>query len=156
MDNTARDLIIAQLLSEGISLSDVQKKLESEHEMKITYMDLRLIASDLQVNWDKLDADKNKDAEKVDDISKLPDPADPTAAGGPAAAGGAQVTISKIVQPGAMISGSVVFKSGAKAEWHVDNMGRLGLNQEEGADKPTEDDLVDFQEALQREVQGKM
>ena len=146
MDTTERDRIIAGLLAEGRSLSEVQKILETEYEIKITYMDLRLIAADLEVNWEKQDAAKAEETPEVPDLSDVP------AAGG----GETVINLSKIVRPGAVLSGDVVFKSGAKAEWYIDQMGRLGLSQADGAEKPTEDDLVEFQEKLQQELQGRM
>ena len=67
MDANERDQLIARLLSEGNSLSEVQKLLETEHDLKITYMELRLIAAGLEVNWEKLDADKVRKQEVVAD-----------------------------------------------------------------------------------------
>jgi len=48
----------------------------------------------------------------------------------------------------------VTFASGAKAEWFLDPSGRLGLNPAKGSSKPTEDDLVAFQEELQAKLGG--
>ena len=38
METTERDQLIGRLLQEGNSLSDVQKVLEEEHDVKLTYM----------------------------------------------------------------------------------------------------------------------
>ena len=59
MDSQERDKVIAKLISEGTSLSDVQKILEKEHDYKITYMELRLVSSSLEVNWDAVDEKNN-------------------------------------------------------------------------------------------------
>ena len=75
-------------------------------------------------------------------------------AAGPAAAK-AQVSINKLIRPGASLSGDVTFASGAKGEWWVDERGRLGLNPAAGSAKPTQDDVLDFQQALQDEVRKK-
>ena len=150
MDTAERDALIGKLLAEGHGLSEVQKVLETEHDYKITYMELRLIASDLEVNWKKLDEAKNpkKDEDEEDDTAAL---ADEPAAG----PGETVVTVSKLVRPGAIFSGDVIFKSGIKAEWYLDQMGRLGLNPENEDDKPDEEDLMEFQQKLQEELQSR-
>ncbi|MCK5747236.1 MAG: hypothetical protein KAH44_13525, partial [Oricola sp.] len=121
-----RDRFIAQQLSTGMSLSDVQKLLANEHGITLTYFDLRLIAADLDVDWQKIEANKPKKKEnKAADLSQPP-----------ASASGTSITVHKVVSPGASMSGEVTFGSGAKAEWLVDNLGRLSLTQKPGAEKP--------------------
>ncbi len=143
MDNTERDAIIGKLLNEGTSLSDIQKVLENEHDCRMTYMDLRLIASDLQVNWEKIDGPKKAPEDELDpeEASEVVKEAtlEPETT----------VTVSKIVRPGAVVSGEVTFKSGKRAEWFLDAMGRLGLNPLDDSGNPDEDDIADFQVKLQ-------
>ncbi len=143
MDTKERDALIAKLLSQGMSLSDVQKHLEVEHAIKLTYMDLRLISADLNVDWSRQET-----AKPIPDLSEIPADDPPPSA--------TQVNVSKVVRPGALFSGDVTFKSGARGEWALDRYGRLALNQAEGAAKPTEDDLQDFQVELQKVLQSKM
>ncbi len=147
MDTTERDQIIARLLSEGKSLGEVQKILEQDHDCKMTYMDLRLISSALQVDWTKSDKTPDKPApDGIPDLGAEPEPE----------AGATKISISKLVRPGALFSGDVTFASGATAEWSVDRMGQLALNPAEGSSRPTQEDLEDFQIELQRELQKKM
>jgi len=147
MNNQERDKLIAEMLSDGISLSDVQKTLESKHEVKITYMELRMIVADLKVNWTKLDGEPEpeEDEGEVAELDAELDDVNETV-----------VNVSKIVRPGSMMSGDVTFKSGVKAEWYLDQMGRLGLNPADESQKPTEEDIMEFQQKLQEELQGKM
>lgn len=58
MTNKERNELIAQKLNEGMSLSDVQKLLSDEHGLRMTFLDLRLIAADLSVDWQKHDKPK--------------------------------------------------------------------------------------------------
>ncbi|MDD4538223.1 MAG: hypothetical protein PHT80_04355 [Lentisphaeria bacterium] len=58
MTDKERNELIAQKLNEGMSLSDVQKLLSDEHGLRITFLDLRLIAADLSVDWQKHDKPK--------------------------------------------------------------------------------------------------
>lgn len=148
MDDVTRNELIARLLAEDHSLSDVQKVLEREHGLKITYMELRLIASDLQVNWGEVDEKAAAAPTPEDDL--LAEPGDE---GG---AGTTRVSVSKVVRPGSLFSGTVDFASGAKAEWWLDQLGRLGLNPLGDSEKPTESDLQEFQVELQRSLQGQM
>jgi hypothetical protein len=146
METAERNQLIARLLHEGNTLAQVQKLLEEEHDVKLTYMDLRLISSDLEVNWSKFDPPEPEP--EPEPKAESDDPDEPTT-------GQTIINVSKLQRPGAMFSGDVTFKSGVKSEWHVDTMGRLGLNPI-GDERPTEEDLQDFQKELQGAVQGKM
>jgi hypothetical protein len=59
------------------------------------------------------------------------------------------VEVSKLVKPGCVASGSVQFGSGAKADWFLDQYGRLGLDKAVG--KPDKQDVAEFQAELQKE-----
>ncbi len=153
MENNERNQLIAKLLSEGLSLSDVQKILKDQHQIQMTYMDLRLISTELEVNWKKFDVKKEKESAKALENDKASGVGDNTGATG-ASDGGTVVNVSKLVRPGAAVSGDVKFKSGGTAEWYLDAMGRLGLNPTGNSAKPTEEDLQDFQRELQKSLQG--
>ncbi len=151
MTEEERNQIVQEKLNQGYSLGDVQRLLADEYDEVVTYMDLKLIATELDIDW-----------EQQEPAQPETPPEDAEAAvaaageehGPEAAPGTTQVTMSKVVRPGAAMSGNVVFKSGAKAEWYVDQFGRLGLNPESDSDKPTEEDLREFQEELQRQLSG--
>ena len=51
-----RDAFISKCIDDGMSLSEIQKALVAQFDLHLTYMELRLIAADLQVSWDKQDA----------------------------------------------------------------------------------------------------
>ena len=146
METTERDQLIGRLLQEGNTLSDVQKVLEEEHDVKLTYMELRLITSELEVNWSAFDPPEPEPGEEVVEPDVLDAPG----------AGKTTVTVSKIQRPGAVASGDVTFASGATAEWYFDAMGRLSLNPTGSGERPTEEDVQDFQVELQTVMQGKM
>lgn len=147
MNTEERNRIIAEKLNEGLSLGEVQKFLAEEHDVNMTYLDLRLLASELEVDWEKQTPEKTPEDLTPETASLEPEP--------PADGDGkTHVELSKIARPGAALSGSVTFASGAKAEWYVDNYGRLGLQPEPGSGKPTEDDIKGFQVELQKAVAG--
>lgn len=136
---------VAEQLRLRVSLSDIQKALAAEHGLRMTYLDLRLLAADLDVDW--------KSLEPVKPVAP-PDPDGDLTGDGEAGHGGTRITVSKLVRPGAAMSGDVRFASGAKAEWFVDSMGRLGLNPEPGSSQPTQDDIHEFQVELQNKLAG--
>lgn len=161
MNNKERDVFIKDSLNQGMSLSDVQKELAEKFDLRMTYLELRMIAAELAVDWTKQDKPAPaKTAEVIDDESAEPAdedwngededlaPADTAAA--PASSGKTKVTVSKLIRPGAAISGDVEFASGAKGDWYVDNMGRLGFNPAEGSGQPDQNDLREFQVELQK------
>ena len=116
----------------------------------MTYMDLRLISSELEVNWKKIDGTDGKDDDTEGDAAEGDDvvQADATLEGETV------VNVSKLTRPGAMLHGDVTFKSGKTADWFVDSMGRLGLNPTGGSAEPDEEDVAEFQVKLQEAIQG--
>lgn len=148
MTDQERDQLIARKLGEGMSLSDLQKLLAHEYNMPMTYLALRLLAADLPVKWKQQEPPRKPEPAKAildededDDDGGLPH-------------GRTVVTVSKLVRPGAAMSGDVVFASGAKAEWFLDASGRLGLNPTAGSARPTQEDVHEFQVELQRKLSG--
>lgn len=142
--------LVSTLLNKGISLSDIQKQLQSEYAVKMTFLDLRLIASEIEsVDWSKQKSDMaaKKAEEKAKEEKKKEENGSEDAeedAGG----GKTVVEVSKLTRPGSVANGSVKFASGAKADWVLDQYGRLGLDKPEG--EPTPEDLKEFQTELQK------
>ena len=140
--------LLAQLLAEGVSLSDAQTKINSELGIALTYIDIRIIASTLDVDWKKSDPHPVKSEEDAPAEEKAGE-----AAENQDEAGKTVVEISKLVRPGMALSGSVKFASGSKADWYLDRTGRLGLENLVG-EQPTQEDIQLFQMELERAVTG--
>jgi len=152
-------------LKAGASLADVQRRLKSEYDLTMTYMDVRLLVLEIG-------AEVQEEPEPVPPPAPPP-PVPPTSAPAPrpgpwkadAAAAepedeGApqpQVTLSidRLIVPGAMVSGDVTFTDGTKARWLIDNQGRFGIEPEVKGYQPTEMDLRLFQLQLRAELQRK-
>ena len=145
---------MAQKIEEGESLSNVQKLVNEKFGTRYTFMEIRILASELEdIDWSAFDrkqpappADEEKKADAADDMTGSAD-----AAGG---AGQTVVEISKLVKPGTALSGTVKFRSGSTAEWYVDSYGRLGLEKLNG-EQPTEEDVREFQIELQKQLGGR-
>jgi hypothetical protein len=175
ISNQQRDKFIMDSLNQGMSLSDVQKALASDYGLRMTYLELRMLALQLQVDWHKQDKKKPEPPAPPAETQDMP-AADETSSAGEqdavpaeeddyaddeAPMGGqgpdlsrTQVTVSKLVRPGTSLSGDVVFDSGAKGEWYIDQLGRLGLDLAEGSSQPNQNDIMLFQLALRKQLQG--
>jgi hypothetical protein len=70
-----------------------------------------------------------------------------------AKAGGVSVVVDQIARPGALVSGKVTFSDGQKADWYLDQTGRLGVVPAQQGYKPPAADVQQFQMALQEELQ---
>ena len=160
MDTNAIKKFIAEKVPQGYSLSKIQDMLK-EQNVNITFMELRLLASEIESDvWKateaKTEAEQKKEeppAAEVDDASDSDGDSADGATDGAADAdqaitGKTTVEVSPIARPGAVASGSVKFGSGVTAEWMLDQYGRLGLDKPTG--KPTEQDIKEFQIELQK------
>jgi len=144
-------------IAEGRSLSEIQKLLESESGLRLTYLEVRLLVDDLKLT--------PKDAPRPEG-KKLVGPEAGKAAGATAPApapaaepagnplSGVSVTVDSLARPGAAVSGSVRFSDGNTAAWVIDQMGRLGLMPQQQGYRPSPEDVQEFQIQLQNELQG--
>ncbi|MFA6717308.1 MAG: hypothetical protein WCS27_18150 [Victivallaceae bacterium] len=138
---------MAQKLGEGLSLAEIQKLIEEKFNKRMTFLDIRLMASALDtVDWEKEaareKAEEEAEAEKDQETTDKPEK---DTAG---QKGKCVVELSKLVKPGAVAHGSVKFPSGVSGNWALDQMGRLGMEKNTG--EPTEADLKAFQKELQK------
>ena len=161
MNNDKEEIknIVADMLSEGVSPSGIQKQLAEEKDIRITFLDLKLIISEIKNSAETLDKNDTKNRKNV-----IPPPAkeDNSAEGHSEREqtvdaeimdeGATVVEMEKLLKPGAALSGKVKFASGAKAEWSMDHYGRLSLANSSG--KPSPEDLKLFQAELQRKISG--
>ena len=153
---------VAQWVRDGASLSDVQKRIQEEFSLSMTYMDVRFLVDDLDLTL--VDQAPKADAS---DVSKAPPPPKPSPAAGADDALDAedalpldgQVTLevdAATLIPGALASGSVTFSDGVTGKWIIDNYGRPGFTEisQEGY-RPSPEDSQAFMEQLSRALQAK-
>ncbi len=143
---------------EGASLSEIQRRLNSEMGIKVTYMEVRFLVDDLGIQL-KPDEPETPEAEEEDDEPTADSETDedvldaePELVDG---GGKVTVTISELQRPGAIVSGRVTFADGKSADWWMDQMGRLGMNPDDPAHRPSESDMMGFQQELQRVAREK-
>jgi hypothetical protein len=136
---------IATWVKEGLGLSEIQKKLQEEFDLKLTFMETRFLVDDLDLEL--VDPKPPAEAEKppADANAELVDDG--------AGAGGVKVSLDRITQPGALVSGSVTFSDGKNSAWALDQAGRLILKAMSEGYKPSREDLELFQIEVSRQLE---
>jgi hypothetical protein len=140
-------------------LAEIQKRLTDECGLRLTYMEVKFLVSDLAV------LPQDKEPAKPLELTAKPAAASPTpsapqtatapaapVAPPPASAGKVSVSVDQLARPGALVSGMVTFSDGKRAAWYLDETGRLGLVAPEQGYRPPPADVPEFQAALEREL----
>ncbi len=138
--STEQKEVVAQWAAQGQSLAEIQSGLLETWKMSLTFMEVRFLLDDLDLSL--------KDAEKAEDKGNTNAPSAETLE--PA---GVRVEVDKLIKPGTVVSGNVVFSDGEKADWQLDQMGRLALIPARKDYKPDPDDFMEFQTQLQGVLQ---
>ncbi len=142
---------IANWVAEGVGLSDIQKKINTDFGIVMTYMDVRFLVDDLNLT---LKDEEEEVTPKVDeegegqDKASVDSPLDGTM-------GGVSVELDTVNPPGAMASGSVIFSDGQSKKWTLDQFGRLGLSGGDVDYKPSDEDVAEFQKQLDTALRGR-
>jgi hypothetical protein len=139
-------LEIARWIADGMGLSDVQKKINQDFGIVLTYMDVRFLVDDLELTL--VDPEAPADPK---DLSKENAPEAPEA---DALAGGVQIEVDGVTPPGAMASGSVTFSDGEVKKWTIDQFGRLSMSGGTADYKPSDQDVMEFQQQLEKALRG--
>ena len=171
--------IVAGWIEEGLDLSAIQARLESELNISMTYMDVRFLVGDLEL----MPKDEEESAEEDDEIEEepvgampggpspedpFPAPDDPMADAPtpapdeapdnempePGNGGDVSISVSPVTKPGMMASGSVTFSDGVTCDWYLDQFGRPGLVPPDEGYRPPEVDMPVFGKKLQEALQG--
>src|SRR5690625_1973786 len=132
---------IAEWVAQELNLSQIQQKLSEEFDLKLTYMDTRFLIDDLD-----LTLAEQRTAQPETPIDELSTDDQGT--------GGVTVEVDKIVQPGAVASGTTTFSDGKTSRWAVDTQGRLILEAAAEGYQPSQEDIENFQQELAQALQG--
>ena len=141
-------LEIARWIADGMGLSDVQKKINQDFGIVLTYMDVRFLVDDLELTL--VDPEVPADPK---DLSKN-NATDTSEADALAAGGGVQIEVDGVTPPGAMASGSVTFSDGEVKKWTIDQFGRLSMSGGTAEYKPSDQDVMEFQQQLEKALRG--
>lgn len=154
---------VAQWVDDGAGLNDVQRRIQEEFGITMTYMDVRFLVLDIGATIkDKeppkpaepepaLDAPLAQEAEALPEEAQDIVPEDDE----PKMPSRVSVTLDKVVRAGAMMSGTVTFSDGVVGSWMLDRMGRLALTKvSQPGYQPSDIDLEAFQLELQAKLQA--
>jgi hypothetical protein len=142
--------VIHGWVADGAQLAEVQKRLSEEFEISLNYMDTRFLALDLNLQFQSeeeeiKEPELEEELESAEDEITAPQPEAESAGGFQPV----RVTLDSIARPGAMVSGKVTFSDGESGMWMIDQMGRPSVDPDTAGYRPSEQDLVEFQQRLQ-------
>lgn len=151
---------VTEWIGQGLKLSDIQGRLGSELGLTMTYMEVRLLVDDLKLTPKDIERPKAPQIGLASPPTANPpaaaaasSPIADTSAATPApAGGGVSVTVDHLARPGALVSGKVTFSDGNRADWYLDQSGRLGLSPQQPGYRPPAGDVQQFQAALESEL----
>jgi hypothetical protein len=166
---------VSEWIAAGDNLYAVQKKLSDQFKVSMTYMDVRFLVDDLNLQLkdpkpkaDASDVSKGAPAaEKKGFLEKAKEklgmspgaaesPDDAEDLDAPLPASSVRVSVDKVILiPGAMASGTVTFGDGVTGKWIVDNQGRPGLTEvSKPGYRPSAADAQAFMQELSLALQG--
>ena len=151
--NDSQRAEIAGWVEEGCSIADVQDRLREKFSISMTYMDVRFLVDDLDIEF----SEPAEESETTEPAEGLKDSDDETMLEEPELVGGAvTVAVDAVTRPGAMVSGTVSFSDGKNMSWQLGAGGQLGLIPGDDPDyRPLPDDVEEFQIQLQKVLQEK-
>ena len=150
---------VSSWVAAGDNLSTIQKKLRDQFDVAMTYMDVRFLVDDLNLQL--------KDPPKKVDTSDVSKAQSATTATGdavpadgqliPAGTGSVSINVDGVtLTPGAIASGEVTFSDGVTGKWVIDNQGRPGFTKvSKPGYRPTPEDGQEFMRLLEIELQKK-
>ncbi len=147
---------IKEWLSAGDKLAEVQRKLKEVYQLNMTYIDVRLLVLDIGAEVQEAPEPQPAAADADQGLHPAADGDDEDYdEAGEGIPGSVRLSLDRLMVPGAMASGDVVFSDGVKARWLIDRMGRFGLEPEREGYQPSEADVQMFQMELRAELQRK-
>src|SRR5690349_16025061 len=147
---------VAGWLTEGLKLSDIQKRLADELGVTMTYMEVRFLVDDLRLTPKDVELAKSPELSRTPPDLSSPNapqsPSSPLAPEPPSGLKSVSVKVDQISRPGTVASGRVTFSDGNSAEWYLDQTGRLGMVPQQQGYRPSQPDVIAFQTELQNEL----
>ena len=132
--------MVRRWAADGVDLNGIQKRLQAECGVHLTYMDVRFLLLDHGI---EIATEQPTVAEPVKDEEERPEPPVNDV---PAPSEGVQVSLDDLQLPGALLSGKASFPGGAHGAWMIDQMGRFGWSELSGQPSPAE--MGEFEKAL--------
>lgn len=137
---------IASWVNDNKSIADIQNLLREELQLSMTYMDVRFLVDDLNINFKEPEPEpEEEDAEGTAATDVVEEPE---------VMGGVSVEVNPVTPPGALVAGVVTFSDGKQMQWQLSAAGQLGLVPGDDPDyRPSPEDVQEFQTQLQQVLQ---
>ena len=147
---------VRQWAAEGETLAKIQDRLTAEFDIRMSYIDVRLLVLELQVAIQE----KEKPAAIVPQAAAPASPNvgmaeemdDEPPMGEAPAGGGVSVSVSRIAKPGFAYCGDVTFSDGTQAQWGITAHGELALTGGPAGYRPSPEDVRAFQLELRNQL----
>lgn len=127
---------VRQWAAAGVDLNGIQKRLQTECGVHLTYMDVRFLLLDHGI---EIATEPQEEKPRPEEESEKEAPM-----GGGAT--GVRVSLDDLQLPGTLLSGKAEFPGGAHGAWQIDQLGRFGWSELSG--QPTPEEMRDFQQEL--------
>ena len=128
------------------SVGELQTYINSAFGTRLTYLETRFLMDDYAL---ELAAEQKPSApEQKPQNANDPIEGDVIDEGG----GTVRVSVDPVTRPGKVVNGTVTFSDGKTATWGLDALGRLSLSPTQIGYRPSQEDMIQFQEALQEQL----
>ncbi len=125
--------------AEGTDLNGIQKRLQSEFDLHLTFMEVRFLMLDHGIDLtaeseqtpEKKSPDRQEEAQDVETEEQ---------------GSKVRVELDDLQLPGTLLSGKAHFPGGAEGAWQIDRLGRFGWSKLTGTPSPEE--MQSFQQEL--------
>lgn len=128
------------------SIGELQTKINETFPVNLTYLETRFLMDDENLQF----LPESEKPEPKPMKSSL-DPME----GEVMEEGSVRVSVDPVMRPGMVTNGSVTFSDGKTATWGLDPFGRLSLQPTQPGYRPSQEDLTQFQAALQEKLSQK-
>ena len=127
------------------SVGELQTYINSMFGTRLTYLETRFLMDDYAL---ELAEAKPSTPEQKPQNANDPLEGDVVDEGG----GTVRVSVDPVTRPGKVVNGTVTFSDGKTATWGLDALGRLSLSPTQIGYRPSQEDMIQFQEALQEQL----
>lgn len=127
------------------SVGELQTYINTAFGTRLTYLETRFLMDDyaLELAEAKPPAPEPKPQNANDPLE-----GDVVDEGG----GAVRVSVDPVTRPGKVVNGTVTFSDGKTAAWGLDALGRLSLSPTQIGYRPSQEDMIQFQEILQGQL----
>ncbi len=139
---------VSDWIDQGKTLAEVQRLLQQEFSLPMTYLDVRFLIDDLDIELEKAQPveleeaqpeDSGESSEKVEEPEVVDE----------VVSHSVSMEVDAVTPPGALLSGRVTFSDGESLSWQLMSNGQLGLIPGDDPNyRPSPEDMQDFRSQM--------